>query len=67
MSRRAPMKTYPWDPVDRLTTEAARVAYLEAAMEFDDPELLAAVKEDIARAIEKATLSEDQGLTSMSE
>ena len=66
MSRRAPMKPYPWDPVDRLTTEAARAAYLEAATEFDDPELLAAVKEDIARAIEKAALSEDQGLTSAS-
>jgi hypothetical protein len=36
-------------------------------MEFDDPELLAAVKEDIVRAIEKAALSEDQGLTSTSE
>ena len=57
------MKTYPWDPVDRLTTEEARLAYLESALEFDDPELLVVVKADIARAIERAGLSVDQGLT----
>jgi DNA-binding phage protein len=57
------MKAFPWDPVDRLTTEAARLAYLGSALEFDDPELLVVVKADIARAVENAGLSVDQGLT----
>ncbi len=48
--REMKMKTSPWDPVDRLKTDEARAAYREAAQEFGDEELLAAVEADIARA-----------------
>ena len=44
------MKTSPWDPVDRLKTDEARTAYREAAVEFGDNELIAAVEADIALA-----------------
>jgi DNA-binding phage protein len=44
------MKTSPWDPVDRLKTDEARVAYREAAQEFGDKDLIAVVEADIARA-----------------
>jgi DNA-binding phage protein len=57
------MKTSPWDPVDRLSTVAARKAYLEAALELGDPVLVAAAKTDIARAIMKAELSAHRDLT----
>ena len=43
-------KTYPWDAVDHLHTEEERIAYLDAALEEDDPLLVAAVLDDIARS-----------------
>ncbi|MDE0133847.1 MAG: hypothetical protein OXH86_17910 [Acidimicrobiaceae bacterium] len=39
-----------WDPVESLKTPADAAAYLEAALEDGDPELVAAVIGDIARA-----------------
>jgi DNA-binding phage protein len=60
------MKTSPWDPVDRLKTDEARAAYREAALEWGDPDLLAAAEADIARAIKKAEASSDENLTSAS-
>lgn len=58
------MKTFPWNPVDRLKTDEARAAYREAAQELGDPDLLAAAEADIARAIKKAETSFDENLTS---
>lgn len=50
------LSTARWDPVDRLGTAGARSAYLEAAIaiELGDPELIAAARADIDRALEKA-------------
>ena len=45
------LETSLWDPVDRLTTPDAIRAYLEAAFEDGDPDLVAAVLEDVARAL----------------
>jgi probable addiction module antidote protein len=42
--------TTPWDPADHLKTEEDRTAYLEAALAEQDPTLIAAALEDIARA-----------------
>ncbi len=44
------LETTLWDPVDRLTSPAAIRAYLEAAFEDGDPDLIAAAFDDVARA-----------------
>ena len=43
-------ETRPWDAADHLETTGDMVAYPEAALEQDDPQLVAAVLGDIARA-----------------
>ncbi len=43
-------KTYPWDGAEHLDTEEERVAYLDVALEEDDPLLVAAALDDIARS-----------------
>ena len=43
-------RTYPFDPARQLRTEEERAAYLEAALEDGDPQLLAAAREDVARS-----------------
>ena len=43
-------KTRSWDPAEHLETEEDKVAYLNAALEDGDADLIGAVKEDIARA-----------------
>lgn len=43
-------ETYPWDPAEHLETDEDMAAYLEAALEDGDPNLIAAVLGDIARA-----------------
>lgn len=40
-----------WDPVEHPETPADAVAYLDAALEDGDPELVAAVVSDITKAI----------------
>ncbi len=42
--------TQPWDVTHYLETEEDMAAYLDAALEEDDPALLAAALGDIARA-----------------
>ena len=42
--------TQPWDPAEHLKTEADFVAYLEAAWEDGDPDLMVGVRETIDRA-----------------
>ena len=44
------IETRPWDPVERLSTPEAQEAYLEAAFEEGDPDLIEAAIGDIARA-----------------
>jgi probable addiction module antidote protein len=39
-----------WDPAERIRTEEDMTAYLEAALEENDPALVAAALGDIARA-----------------
>lgn len=44
------LKLTRWDPLDHLHTPADLAGYLEAAIEIGDPQLIAAVLGDIARA-----------------
>ena len=44
------IETRPWDPVERLSTLEAQEAYLEAAFEEGDPDLIVAAIGYIARA-----------------
>ena len=44
------IETCPWDSVERLSTPEAQEAYLEAAFEEGDPDLIEAAIVDIARA-----------------
>ena len=55
-------KTFPWDAADHLHTDEERVAYLDAALEEDDPLLVAAVLEDIARSKGMEAVLSDAGL-----
>ena len=45
----AKTRTRPWDPAEHLQTEEDIAAYLEAAPEEDDPDLMAAALDDVAR------------------
>ena len=55
-------KTYPWDPAEGLDTEEERVAYLDVALEEDDPLLVAAVLDDIARSKGMEDVAAEAGL-----
>ena len=57
------LKTRPWDAVDHLKTEEDMAAYLEAALEEDDPELISAVLGDIARAKGLSEVADRSGLS----
>ena len=58
----AKTKTKRWDPAEHLKTEKDMVAYLEAALEDDDPALVAAVLGDIARAKGMTDIAREAGL-----
>jgi probable addiction module antidote protein len=58
----AKTKTRRWDAAEHLKTEADMVAYLEVALEDGDPQLVAVVLGDIARAKGMAQLARDTGL-----
>ena len=49
--------TRPWDPAEHLATEEDAVAYLDAALEAGEPQLVAAVLGDIARAAGMSTVA----------
>ena len=51
-----------WDPAEHLKTEQDMVAYLEAALEEQDPALIAAALGDIARAKGMTQTARDAGL-----
>ena len=55
-------ETRPWDAADHLETTEDMVAYLEAALEQDDPQLVAAVLGDIARAKGMTKVAQEAGL-----
>ncbi len=55
-------RTKPWDAAQYLKTEEDLAAYLEAALEEDDPALLAAALGDIARAKGMTEVAQDTGL-----
>ena len=44
------LETLPWDAADHLDSEAMILAYLEAAFEDGDPELIATALNNVARA-----------------
>lgn len=54
------IKTRPWDPADHLKTKADMAAYLSAALEYGDPNLISAVRSDIARAKRLARMTNDK-------
>lgn len=58
----AKTKTRPWDVVEHLETEEDMAAYLEAALEDGDPQLVAAALGDIARAKGMAQIAREAGL-----
>jgi probable addiction module antidote protein len=55
-------KTRPFDAVDYLKSEDDMVAYLEAALDEDDPRVVAAALGDIARAKGMSQVARDAGL-----
>ena len=54
--------TTPWDPAEHLQTEEDMAAYLEAALEENDPALVAAALGDIARAKGMTEVAREAGL-----
>ena len=58
----AKTNTRPWDVAEYLGSDEDMAAYLEAALEEDDPALLAAALGDIARAKGMSEIARDTGL-----
>lgn len=55
-------RTKAWDPADHLESDDDMASYLEAALEDDDPALVAAALGDIARAKGMTKVARDAGL-----
>lgn len=58
----AKTNTHPWDVTRYLDSDEAIAAYLDAALEEDDPALLAAALGDIARAKGMTQIARETGL-----
>jgi probable addiction module antidote protein len=58
----AKTKTKIWDPAEHLQSGEDMAAYLEAALEDGDPELIAAALGDIARAKGMSRIAQEAGL-----
>jgi len=58
----ATTETRPFDAADYLKSEDDMIAYLEAALEEDDPRVVAAALGDIARAKGMSKVAHDAGL-----
>ena len=54
--------TSPWDVTEHLETEEDMAAYLEAALEGNDPSLIAAALGDIAKAKGMSQIAKQTGL-----
>lgn len=59
---KARTKTTTWDPARYLTSDEAVAAYLDAALDEDDPALLAAALGDVARAKGMTEIARETGL-----
>ena len=57
------LKTRPWDASEHLDSAEAIAAYLEAAFEGGDPQLISAALGDVARARGMTELSRETGLS----
>jgi probable addiction module antidote protein len=57
------MKTTPWDASEHLTSPERIAAYLDAALEDGDPDLIRAALGDIARAKGMAEIADATGLS----
>ena len=57
------LKTIPWDAADRLTSADRIAAYLDAALEDGDPDLLKAALGDVARAKGMTEIAEATGMS----
>jgi probable addiction module antidote protein len=55
-------KTTPWDVTEHLETEEDMAMYLEAALEGNDPSLIAAALGDIAKAKGMSQIAKQTGL-----
>jgi len=60
---KAKLETTRWDVIDSLDSDEKIAAYLEAALEDGDPQLVTAAIGDIARARGMTQLARDTGLT----
>jgi probable addiction module antidote protein len=58
-----PLKTTPFDVQDHLRTLEQQIAYLEAALDEDDPSFIAAAIGDIARARGVSQFARETGLS----
>lgn len=56
------IRTRTWDAADHLNSEADVIAYLDAVLAENDPELTAAALNDIARVLGKPSIPEELGL-----
>ena len=59
----AKTETFPWSPVDILETQDDMIMYLNAALEENEPELIAIVLADIAQAVGKSQIASDAGFS----
>lgn len=57
------MNTYPWDPTEHLDSEEAIAAYLSAAFEDGDIDLIKAALSDVAKARGMTEIAEKAGYT----
>lgn len=58
----ASIQTYPWDAAEHLETKEDIAAYLEAALEEGDPNLVVAALGDIARSKGMTQIARETGL-----
>ncbi|MDJ0682514.1 MAG: putative addiction module antidote protein [Xenococcaceae cyanobacterium MO_167.B52] len=56
------LQTYPWDAAEHLETKEDIAAYLEAALEDGDPNLVVAALGDIARSKGMTHIARETGL-----
>ena len=57
------VETKPWDVAEVLDTPAAIAAYLDAALEENDPAFFSKAMGDAARAIGMTKIAQDAGIT----
>jgi probable addiction module antidote protein/putative addiction module killer protein len=57
------LETTPWDPVDHLRSPEDERAYIEAAFDDGDPDLIAAAIGDVARARGMAQIAREAGIS----